>query len=49
MNILLIELIGLTLLIHLVDTLAYSVRLNSIKSGKFALSISLFNIFVLLS
>lgn len=42
-------LMGLTLIIHLVDTLAYSVRLNSVKSGKFALSISLFNIFVLVS
>jgi hypothetical protein len=49
MNIQLIELTGLTLLIHLVDTLSYSVRLNTIKSGKFALSMSLFNIFVLLS
>ena len=40
---------GLTILIHLVDTLAYSVRLNSVKSGKIALSMSLFNIFVLVS
>ncbi|WML46622.1 lipid II flippase Amj family protein [Neobacillus sp. PS3-34] len=43
------ELIVLTLIVHLIDTLAYSVRLNSVKSGKFALSISLFNIFVLVS
>ncbi|MFO1443373.1 lipid II flippase Amj family protein [Bacillus sp. Bva_UNVM-123] len=42
-------LIGLTIVIHLVDTLAYSVRLNSVKSGKFALSMSLFNIIVLVS
>lgn len=45
----LIELIVLTLIIHLIDTLAYSVRLNSVKTGQFALSISLFNIFVLVS
>ncbi|TKC19025.1 lipid II flippase Amj family protein [Robertmurraya kyonggiensis] len=45
----LFSLMGLTLVIHLVDTLAYSVRLNSVKSGKFALSMSLFNIFVLVS
>jgi len=45
----LLSLMGLTLVIHLVDTLAYSVRLNSVKSGKFALSMSLFNIFVLVS
>ncbi|WP_449620771.1 lipid II flippase Amj family protein [Robertmurraya sp. Marseille-Q9965] len=45
----LFSLMGLTLVIHLVDTLAYSVRLNSVKSGKFALSMSLFNIFVLIS
>ncbi|RLQ94324.1 lipid II flippase Amj family protein [Falsibacillus albus] len=49
MDIRLIELTALTMIIHFVDTLAYSVRLNSVKSGKFALSISLFNIFVLLS
>ncbi|MGE8081359.1 lipid II flippase Amj family protein [Peribacillus loiseleuriae] len=45
----LIGLMGLTIIIHLIDTLAYSVRLNSVKSGKFALSMSLFNIFVLIS
>lgn len=45
----LLSLMGLTLVIHLIDTLAYSVRLNSVKSGKFALSMSLFNIFVLVS
>ncbi|KUO59472.1 MAG: hypothetical protein APF84_19395 [Gracilibacter sp. BRH_c7a] len=39
----------LTLLIHLIDTLAYSVRLNSVKSGQVALSFSLFNLFVLVS
>ncbi len=49
MDIHLIGLIILTLIIHLIDTLAYSVRLNSVKSGKYALSISLFNIFVLVS
>lgn len=45
----LIELIILTVVIHVVDTLAYSVRLNSVKSGQVALSFSLFNIFVLFS
>ncbi|MBP3041793.1 lipid II flippase Amj family protein [Bacillaceae bacterium Marseille-Q3522] len=45
----LIALFCLTIVIHIVDTLAYSVRLNSVKSGKYALSISLFNIFVLVS
>lgn len=49
MDLRLIELIGLTIIIHLIDTLAYSVRLNSVKSGKYALSLSLFNIFVLIS
>ncbi|WP_246026005.1 lipid II flippase family protein [Peribacillus cavernae] len=28
----------LTTVIHKIDTLTYSVRLNSVKSGKFALS-----------
>lgn len=42
-------LIVITIVIHLVDTLAYSVRLNSVKSGQFALSSSLFNIIVLVS
>lgn len=45
----LIELIVLTVVIHIVDTLAYSVRLNSVKSGQVALSFSLFNMFVLVS
>ncbi len=45
----LIELFVLTMVIHIVDTLAYSVRLNSVKSGQVALSFSLFNIFVLVS
>lgn len=45
----LIELIILTVVIHTVDTLAYSVRLNSVKSGQVALSFSLFNMFVLVS
>lgn len=42
-------LIALTIVIHLVDTLSYSVRLNSVKSKNFAMSTSLFNIIVLLS
>ncbi len=43
------ELIIITTVIHLIDTLAYSVRLNSVKSGQYALSLSLFNVFVLVS
>jgi hypothetical protein len=38
-----------TTVIHLVDTLAYSVRLNSVKNKNFALSTSLFNLIVLVS
>lgn len=45
----LFELIILTSIIHLVDTLAYSVRLNSVKSGQVALSFSLFNLIALVS
>ncbi|HHV65682.1 MAG TPA: DUF2837 family protein [Peptococcaceae bacterium] len=45
----LLQLFVLTVIIHLIDTLAYSVRLNSVKSGQVALSFSLFNIFVLVS
>jgi hypothetical protein len=45
----LLELMALTFVIHLIDTLSYSVRLNSVKSGQFALSFSLFNLFVLIS
>lgn len=45
----LIQLFALTVVIHLVDTLAYSVRLNSVKSKQVALSFSLFNLFVLVS
>ncbi|MCG9968952.1 lipid II flippase Amj family protein [Pelotomaculum terephthalicicum JT] len=42
-------LMALTFIIHTTDTLSYSVRLSSVKSGQFALSVSLFNIFVLFS
>ncbi|MBP7330855.1 MAG: hypothetical protein BWY65_00008 [Firmicutes bacterium ADurb.Bin373] len=45
----LLGLIALTFVIHLIDTLAYSVRLNSVKSGQMALSFSLFNLFVLVA
>lgn len=38
-----IEIAGLVALLHLIDTLSYSIRLNAIKSGQFALSTSLFN------
>lgn len=49
MKTIVIELIIITAIIHLIDTLAYSVRLNSVKSGQYALSLSLFNVFVLIS
>lgn len=45
----LVFLMLVTAIIHMVDTLAYSVRLNSVKTGQFALSASLFNVFVLVS
>jgi hypothetical protein len=38
-----------TTIIHIIDTLAYSVRLNSVKNNNFALSTSLFNLIVLVS
>lgn len=44
-----VKLIIFTIIIHIIDTLSYSVRLSSIKSGNFALSISLFNLIVLFS
>lgn len=40
-------LIFLTIIIHFIDTLSYAVRLNSVKSGNFALSLSLFNLIAL--
>lgn len=45
----LVQLLGVTLIIHMIDTFAYSVRLNSVKSGQFALSATLFNLFYLVS
>jgi hypothetical protein len=45
----LVFLMLVTTIIHMVDTLAYSVRLNSVRTGQFALSASLFNVFVLVS
>jgi len=44
-----IKLIIFTIIIHIIDTLSYSVRLNSVKSGNFALSLSLFNLIVLVA
>lgn len=49
MNTHIIELIAVTFVIHLIDTLAYSIRLNSVKSKQFALSTSLFNVIALVS
>ena len=39
----------LTFLITLIGTLAYSIRIVGVRTGKIALSFALFNIFVLLS
>lgn len=49
MDALVIKLVLLTFVIHLIDTLGYSVRLNSVKTGQVALSFSIFNLFVLVS
>lgn len=46
---LIFKLFTLTVIIHVVDTLSYSVRLNSVKKGNFALSLSLFNLIVLVA
>lgn len=43
------ELMAVTFVINLIDTLAYSIRLNSVKSKQFALSTSLFNVIALVS
>jgi hypothetical protein len=43
------QLFFLTFIIHIIDTFAYSVRLNSVKSGLFALSATFFNLFYLIS
>ncbi len=43
------QLLVSTFVIHIIDTFAYSVRLNSVKSGRFALSNTLFNLFYLIS
>lgn len=43
------ELFLLTFIIHSIDTFAYSVRLSFIRSGQFALSTTLFNLFYLVS
>lgn len=40
---------GLTFVIHLIGTLAYSVRIAGSRTGGIALSLSLFNILILLS
>lgn len=39
----------LTFLIHLVGTLAYSVRIAGVRTGRIAVSFALFNVFVLIS
>jgi hypothetical protein len=45
----LLQLLILTFIIHCIDTFAYSVRLNSVKSGQYALSFSFFNLFYIVS
>jgi hypothetical protein len=41
--------LGLTFVVHLVDTLAYSVRIAGVRARRLAVSLSLFNILVLLA
>ncbi len=41
--------IGLTFVIHLISTLAYAVRLVATRTGRIAISFSLFNLLVLIS
>lgn len=48
-NSLIFKLFMLTVVIHVVDTISYSVRLNSVKHGNFALSTSMFNLIVLVA
>jgi hypothetical protein len=45
----LVVIIGLTFVIHLIGTLAYSVRIAGTRTGRIAVSLSLFNILVLVS
>src|SRR2546423_1751975 len=40
---------GLTFVIHLIGTLAYSVRIAGVRTGRIAVSFALFNILVLVS
>jgi hypothetical protein len=44
-----LEIAGLVALLHLIDTLSYSIRLHAVKSGQFALSTSLFNVISLVT
>jgi hypothetical protein len=45
----LVVICGLTFVIHLIGTLAYSVRIAGSRTGRIALSLSLFNILILVS
>src|SRR5262245_66163968 len=45
----LLLILGLTFVIHIVGTLAYSVRIAGTRTGRIAISLSLFNILVLVS
>ncbi|HTR77465.1 MAG TPA: DUF2837 family protein, partial [Gemmatimonadaceae bacterium] len=45
----LLIILALGFVIHLIDTLAYSVRIAGIRTGRLAISFSLFNLFVLVS
>lgn len=49
MDIRIILIMGLTFIITLIGTLAYSIRIVGVRTGKIAVSFALFNIFVLLS
>jgi hypothetical protein len=49
MDIQLLPICALTFVIHLIGTLAYSVRIAGVRTGRIALSFALFNILVLVS
>ena len=45
----LLLLFALTFIIHLIGTLAYSVRISGTRTRRIAISLSLFNILILIS
>lgn len=49
MTIQVIAVLALTLVIYVVGTLAYSVRIVGVKTGRIAIAFAIFNVFALLS